>query len=55
MSFNDELKQIIRDLKYRTQELDAKTANEKIDVLEVTAKISEIYGLAARASILSRI
>ncbi len=48
MSFNDELRQIIRDLKYRTQELDAKTVNDKIDVPEVTAKINEIYSLAEK-------
>ena len=48
MSFNDEMKQIIRDLKYRTQELDAKTVSEKVDVPEVTAKIKEIYDLAEK-------
>jgi hypothetical protein len=48
MSFNDEMKQIIRDLKYRTQELDARTVSDKIDIPEVTAKIKEIYSLAEK-------
>jgi hypothetical protein len=48
MSFTDELRQTIRELKYRMQELDAKTVNEKIDVPDVTARIKEIYGLAEK-------
>jgi ppGpp synthetase/RelA/SpoT-type nucleotidyltranferase len=48
MSFNDELRQTIRELKYRMQELDAKTVNDKIDVSDVTARIKEIYGLAEK-------
>ncbi len=48
MSFTDELRQTIRELKYRMQELDAKTVNEKIDVPDVTTRIKEIYGLAEK-------
>jgi len=48
MSFTDEMKQIIRELKYRTQELDARTVSDKVDVPEVTAKISEIYSHAEK-------
>ncbi len=48
MSFTEEMKQTIRELKYRTQELDARTVSNKIDVPEVTAKINEIYSLAEK-------
>ena len=48
MSFNEELRQTIRELKYRMQELDAKTVNDKIDVSDVTARIKEIYSLAEK-------
>ena len=48
MSINEELRQTIRELKYRMQELDAKTVSDKIDVSEVTAKIDEIYSLAEK-------
>ena len=48
MSFNEELRQTIRELKYRMQELDAKTVNDKIDVPDVTARIKEIYRLTEK-------
>jgi ppGpp synthetase/RelA/SpoT-type nucleotidyltranferase len=48
MSFNDELRQNIRELKYRMQELDAKTVSDKVDVPDVTARIKEIYELAEK-------
>lgn len=48
MSFNDELRKTIRELKYRMQELDAKTVSDKIDVADVTARIKEIYDLAEK-------
>ena len=51
MSFSDELKQTIRELKYRMQELDAKTVNDKIDVSDVTARIKEIYSLAEKLEV----
>ena len=48
MSFNDELRHTIRELKYRMQELDAKTVNDKVDVDDVTARIKEMYSLAEK-------
>jgi hypothetical protein len=48
MSLNDETRKAIRDIKYRTQELDAKTSYDKIEDSELKARVEVIYGLAEK-------
>ena len=48
MSITEETRKVIRDLKYRTQELDSKIQVQSPDLDEVKSRISEIKSLAEK-------
>ena len=48
MTLNDEKRKVVRALKYRTQELDAKMQVDKPDMSDIQTRINEIYTLAEK-------
>ena len=48
MPVNEEKRKVVRALKYRTQELDAKMQVDKPDLSDIQTRIDEIYTLAEK-------
>jgi hypothetical protein len=48
MTVNEEKRRVVRALKYRTQELDAKLQVDKLDMSDIETRINEIYSLAEK-------